>query len=716
MENIGFFSYSTSAAAFTLLSLLLASHWRERPIGPALFLACMLSATWALGIALGNLVEYPPVMLMQILEAARAFTWLFLLLILVSLQSSGSPWRLRGSSWALPYSALALTVLALISLRSIPSGRGLITRAAHYDLTVVIWLCLSIAGLLLIEQLYRNAVAGERWALKYFCFALAAMFGYDFFMYAEALLFRQLDAELWQARGLVSAVVSPWLAIAIARSKSWHVKLYISRQVVFHTVTLLGAGAYLLGMAAVGYFIRFWGGSWGGVFQLAFLAAAIALLVSIMLSGRLRALLRVLLSKHFYSQRYDYRQEWLNFTEALATLGEDVAEGIIRTMSPLATSPAGILFTSGDDSGPQLLAAWNMQAPPNCHGDLGNIPEWSKRTGWVIDLHEREQRPGLYEELKLPAWLEHQPTIWLIIPLIFRERVEGILMLRDSDVKKSLNWEDRDLLKTAGRQAATHLAQHLASSALVEARQFEAFNRLSAYVIHDLKNILAQQSLLIANAEKHRDNPAFVDDMVATVANSVTRMRRLMEQMRSGKRELPPERVALRELLREVIEAHQQYSPVPTADLGTCDCAAYADRERLTTVFSHLVKNAQEATPASGTLHTEMTCDESYVTVTVSDSGLGMSQDFIRHRLFSPFDSTKGLTGMGIGAFESREYIRAIGGEIEVESEPGQGTSFKVTIPSIPPEKIDAPSNRNDDFVAPTVDQQETQCGELLRE
>src|SRR5690606_39073676 len=159
------------------------------------------------------------------------------------------------------------------------------------------------------------------------------------FMYSEALLFRQLDPDLWQARGLVNAVVTPLLGVAFARYGSWRVKLHVSRQVVFHTVTLMGAGLYLLGMAAIGYFLKFMGGTWGAFLQLGFLMAAGVLLASLLFSGRLRALLRVQLSKHFFSYRYDYREEWLKFSHALASLNEDVAEGIIRTMASLASSP-----------------------------------------------------------------------------------------------------------------------------------------------------------------------------------------------------------------------------------------------------------------------------------------------------------------------------------------------------------------------------------------
>ena len=146
---------------------------------------------------------------------------------------------------------------------------------------------------------------------------------------------------------------------------------------------------------------------------------------------------------------------------------------------------------------------------------------------------------------------------------MFNEDLQGILLLEHSPLQKSINWEDRDLLKTAGRQAASHLAQYLANQALVEARQFDAFNRLSAYVVHDLKNILAQQSLLVSNAQKHKHKPEFVDDMITTVGNSVSRMTSLMEQMRSGVRGSEPRELSLSELLQETVRAREAHEPKP---------------------------------------------------------------------------------------------------------------------------------------------------------
>lgn len=683
MSNIGLHTYSAAAVAFAILAALLLFQRRRPELRRSLLAACALTSVWAATIALGTLADYPPLGAIRLMEAGRDFAWLFVLLQLLGMQADGNRWRWLGRPWRRSFAIVAACLLLFMLPQELPAlGRfRLLGSELYRDVLLAVWLLIALSGLLLIEQLYRNGTPTERWSLKFFCFAIGTLCAYDFFLYAEALLFRQLNPELWQARGLVVALVSPWLAVAIARNREWQMDLHVSRQVVFHSVTLMAAGVYLIGMASAGYLIQFIGGSWGGVLQISFLAGAIGLLISLLFSGKLRANTRVWLSKHFFSYRYDYREEWLKFTRALATLSDNIGEGIIATMAPLASSPAGLLFSTGADS-PVLLAHWQMPPPDWKAQGLGNLVEWMRQTDWVVDLSELHGDPARYEDLKLPTWLVESRDLWLLIPLVFRDDLEGILMLRRSDLKDQLNWEDRDLLKTAGRQAASHLAQQQAADALVEARQFDAFNRLSAYVIHDLKNILAQQSLLVSNAAKHRDNPAFIDDMISTIDNSVGRMQRLMEQMRSGVRSAPAAPFELTAMLQQVVDSRAAGAPAPVLHADGVACCVAADRDRLLTVFTHLVQNAQEATPEDGDVVLEAQCSGPWVTVLVRDSGRGMDQDFIANRLFRPFDTTKGLTGMGIGAFESREYIRQLGGEVEVRSEPGKGTDFTVRLPT----------------------------------
>lgn len=682
--NVGLYSYLAASVTFGALALLLLFSGRKRPYAALLIAANVLTALWAGVIALGTLADYPPITLMQLAELARNAAWLFLLLRLTAAQFAGVSSLLAGRRWLHLYIMGVVGALLLLVLPSALDDVVPLLGKAASAIALGTWLAIAIAGLLLIEQLFRNASESERWSMKYLCLGLACLFGYDFFLYAEGLLFQQLDADLWQARGLVATVAAPLLAVAIARNSDWQSTLHVSRHVVFHSVTLIAAGLYLVAMSVVGYFIRFMDGTWGGVLQTSFLVAAGVMLLVLLFSGKLRARTRVFLSKHFFSYKYDYREQWLNFTGALADIGDDVPEGIVHAMVPLVGSQAGLLFAAQGER--YVLLAHHQMPAPEGSFDMGELPAWLERTEWVVDIDEWEAAPDLYNHLSLPEWVQRVSQPWLIVPLMFGTRLAGILVIRRSDLQHSINWEERDLLKTAGRQAASHLAQFLAQKALVEARQFDAFNRLSAYVIHDLKNILAQQSLMVANAEKHKHNPAFVDDMIETVRNSVTRMTRLMDQMRSGMRDNQLELLDLADVLRRVVQGRAGQRPSPTFTAEDADLRIQADRERLATVFNHLVQNAQEACDKRGEVHVEVGREGDFFVVTIRDTGRGMDAEFIATRLFTPFDSTKGLTGMGIGAFESRDYIRGIGGDIRVESEPGEGSVFRVYLP-VPQDK-----------------------------
>jgi putative PEP-CTERM system histidine kinase len=270
---------------------------------------------------------------------------------------------------------------------------------------------------------------------------------------------------------------------------------------------------------------------------------------------------------------------------------------------------------------------------------------------------------------------------------MFKGGCIGFILVKRSELQKKINWEDRDLLKTAGQQAASHLAQHQVDQALMQSRQFEAFNRLSAYIVHDLKNILAQQSLIVANAEKHKHNPEFVDDVIATVKNSVDRMTGLMTQMRSGERGSNAKFVDLGELLAKVVDGAKVRQPEAGLECAVDEILVLADSEQLATVFGHMIQNAQDATEKAGRVLVRIKPEDNHVMVDVEDTGIGMEPDFVRDRLFKPFDSTKGLTGMGVGAFESREYIRSLDGDISVVSVPGEGSTFRIMLPRAYPDE-----------------------------
>jgi putative PEP-CTERM system histidine kinase len=266
----------------------------------------------------------------------------------------------------------------------------------------------------------------------------------------------------------------------------------------------------------------------------------------------------------------------------------------------------------------------------------------------------------------------------------------GFFVLYEPPPPFQLTFEDRDLLKTVGRHIATQLAQHEADRKLAESRQFEAYNRLTAFMMHDLKNSIAQLQLIVANADRHKSNPEFIDDSIATIENAAERMTRLIEQISSASATLRLQQVVLDDLVRTAVARCAQRAPIPTLTALAADATIEADAERLTAVIEHVIRNAQDAATSASVVSVETSSADGEVTIQVTDTGRGMEPEFVRERLFRPFDSTKGSKGMGIGAYQTREYIQMLGGRVEVLSSPGSGTRFSITLPLILGDRLTA--------------------------
>jgi putative PEP-CTERM system histidine kinase len=391
----------------------------------------------------------------------------------------------------------------------------------------------------------------------------------------------------------------------------------------------------------------------------------------------------VIVSKHFFSYRYDYREEWLRFTQALSSRGgqHELGQDVIKGLADMLESPAGSLWLR-DAPGRHFAQAARWNIPP----DAGTEPADSefmrflRDTGWVVNLEEFRSSPERYRELRLPLWLSELPNAWLIIPLTNGGELIGFVILATARTRVDVNWEVNDLLKTAARQAATFLGQMQATEALLEARKFDAFNRMSAFVVHDLKNIVAQLSLMLKNAERHRENPEFQKDMLMTVEHSVERMKQLMMQLREGTTPVDaPLGVDLAAVIGRIQRAKSSQQPAPEVRLEE-KVAARGHEDRLERVIGHLVQNAIDATDKDGRVWIRLAKQDGLALVEVGDTGHGMTPEFVRERLFKPFQTTK-ATGMGIGAYESFHYVQELGGRVQVDSTPNVGTHVRLLLP-----------------------------------
>jgi putative PEP-CTERM system histidine kinase len=366
-------------------------------------------------------------------------------------------------------------------------------------------------------------------------------------------------------------------------------------------------------------------------------------------------------------------------------------------MAQIFTSPGGLLFLR-EETGRKFLpyAAWPMSIdslglPASVSAD-DDLPQFLARKQWIIDTAEFRQAPDFYGNIQMPSWLLDQPQLRIVSPMLQLDRLVGFVVLYDPPPPFELTYEDRDLLKTLGRHVATHIAQQDADRRLAESRQFEAYNRLTAFMMHDLKNSVAQLKLIVVNAQRHKQNPEFIDDAIGTIANTAERMTKLIEQLQgatSADRHVPAD---LRELTQRAVSRCSSRAPTPQLQPGS-PMMVLANAERLSVVIEHIIRNAQDATSETGTVSVSVGHDGRQAQLLVEDNGAGMDADFIRNRLFRPFDSTKGSKGMGIGAYQVREYIRLLGGDVEVQSSPGHGTRFAVSLPLSPSQDAFASPN-----------------------
>jgi putative PEP-CTERM system histidine kinase len=644
-------------------------------MGGSLIFACTMSAVWA-GILAAQFYSAPfPPIVIFLAEVARSASWIaFLVAITTVLGVPRFAKYLAHLTWS----------------GTLVAGAYLMTQGQTDDGTISIGavlfpggLVMALAGLVLVEQLYRNSPASARNAIRYLAFGVGAVFAYDLFLYSEALMTEQLASATWGARGIVNALIVPLIAVSAQRNPQWDVNVFVSRQVVFFSTTLLAVGAYLLLMSLGGYYIILVGGSWGGILRIVFLFGAALVLTLLLFSNTLRSQAKVFLIKHFFRNKYDYREEWLRLIATLSTTHEgSTGKILIKAIAQMVDSPGGVLWRFDDGDSRYLHVAsfgTNMKVPDLNASDP--LIEFMKRQGWLVDLNEYAQDQRHYGGLILPQWTKKMDSAWLFLPLISAGRLAGIMMLLEPKRVSKLNYEDRDLVKTAGQHVAVHLAQEESDRRLAEAQQFEAYNRLTAFLMHDLKNLVAQQTLIVQNAEKHRRNPVFVDDAMVTIANSVKRMNKVLEQLARERKIGSVRQTPLKYVVSNAADRCDGRLPSPKILLDDADIAVEVDPDRLSMVLQNLIRNAQDATDSTGSITLTTKRDGEDAVVLIKDDGCGMTSEFIRDRLFRPFDSTKGSQGMGIGAHQAREFVREMGGDLKVQSVPGEGTTLELRLP-----------------------------------
>jgi putative PEP-CTERM system histidine kinase len=675
---VGIWGHGLAALLYGVLAVWQLRHWNGDQRNRPLVAAFAVMSVWAVAIA-----SLGPYHLMSGLsESARNFAFLAFMYAIVR-----SAWDVeRQRAVRIVYT----TVAGVIGLQIVIAGviprflanpvvfEALLTTAHVLGLTI------AAGSLVLVHNLYGQAAPNSRWGIRLPMIALAGMWTYDLHLYTVAYLTRDPVDDLFAMRGAVAAMLVPLFALASRRNAQW--KMQLSRAATFQSLSVIAILAYLILMMSATQVLEVIGGEWVRIGQIGLVFVMTIAALVFLPSGRARAWLSVMLAKHLFEHRYDYREEWLRFSRTIALGGEDaapLADRVVKAMADIAGSPGGVLLLT--DAGHRLTRAarWNW------HGEMvraGPVdPEFIRfleMQSHVIAFDAVSGGKLVHRRtiVPIPAWLAEDEGAWAGIPLLHSDHLVGLVVLKHPYVRRPLDWEDYDLFRTAGIQAASYLAEAQSQEALANVQRFDEFNRRFAFIMHDIKNLVSQLSLVARNAERHADNPEFRADMIATLQSSVKKMNDLLARLSRGKgaEPEPPRAVDLQPIVASVAHAKQRLHPIEL--FGDADVAVIADPARLEQALAHLVQNAIDASRPGDPVRILIAPQRSEISLDVIDSGCGMSAEFIRTRLFQPFASTKD-GGFGVGAYEARSLIAAMGGRLEVESREGEGSRFTITLP-----------------------------------
>jgi putative PEP-CTERM system histidine kinase len=649
---------------------------RLRDAGSALprltfVVALGVTALWALAVAGIDASDVTT----GVVESLRNLVWLGFMFALVRRDHS-SPER-RAVAIIYGVVAVVITIGIGLTLADQLVGHGSVMALA--TALVVLRMMVAVSALLLVHHLYVTVAPRARGGIRLVVIALAAMWSIDLLLYGARYLTDGGTTALLAARGVVMALAAPLFAVAVQRNGDW--TLQVSRTVAWQTLslaaTLLYAGAMLVATSAISSV----GGDNARLFQAAFVVGSTTAVLTILSSPWIRAWAKVKLAKHFFRHRYDYRAEWVRFTETLGK-PDDAApldQRIVKAVADLTDSPAGLLLVP-DGTGLGIGAGWNWDRsalPASGAGEV--LARYLASGGRIIELDAvRNESAEPADLASVPQWILDTDA-WALVPLAHLGRLQGVIMLARPPIDRALDWEDLDLLRIAGRQVASYLAEARAQEALADAQRFDEFNRRFAFIMHDIKNLVSQLTLVARNAERHADNPAFRADMIATLQDSVGRMNDLLARLSQhhGGRSEALRAVELMPLAERVAARRRAQHPI--AVIGDRAALALADPVRLEQLLGHLVQNAAEASAPTEPVTIAIAGSAERATIEVIDQGCGMSPAFVRDQLFKPFVSTKS-NGFGIGAFEARQLAEAMGGGVSVTSREGEGTRFRVTL------------------------------------
>ncbi|EPR37223.1 putative phytochrome sensor protein [Desulfovibrio sp. X2] len=650
-----------------------------------------------------------------VLEGAMCPTWLlFTALYAREYESGGVPAMQRLTLGLAALMPLAGGVLAWKGYYYSPDFANehllfLEPSAFYFYLGLVLFTVLSLFNL---EATLANAAHFRRWRIKFTLLGAIAVLAAMLLYYSQGLLYRSIDMTLAPARAmaLLLGVLLLWYSDA---RRGPDIRISFSRRLAYKSVVLVVAGLYLVGLGVIGEGARHFGDTLGRTMLLALgYAAGLGLLV-LSLSETVRRKVKVFLQRNFYKEKYDYRIQWMQLTERLASARsqEDLQQAALSGYCETFGIEGAALFLYDYGSHAyQPASTLEMGARAGSLGEDDPLVVRLRSTGAVVPVGAAGQAAqegraaaaaggdGTAQEAVATGLMAAAATAegargtesgdWLgaagasfAVPLMREESLDGfVLLCRPINKSEPYDEEDFELMETLARHVASALLNMRLAEQLARAREMEVMGKVSTFVLHDLKNHVYTLSLMAENAQKFIAIPEFQKDMVESLGNTVSKMKILISQLKGlpDRQTLRRDRVGLLTLAREATSLLQRERIEYTGE----DVEVLADRDEMQKVILNLCLNALEASGDGKRVAVDVgRAEDPYVRV--ADEGCGIPEEFLKSGLFVPFKTTK-AKGMGIGLYQCKQIVEAHGGRIEVESVPQKGSLFTVWLPGEP--------------------------------
>jgi putative PEP-CTERM system histidine kinase len=557
-------------------------------------------------------------------------------------------------------------------------------QPAGYILYAVL-LASAVLVLMNLERTLRTAVGTMRWRIKFMILGLGVLFAARAYSSSQALLSRNIDPSL-VAVDCGALVLGCLLTLRSLFRDVWDVVVFPSKAVLENSLTALVAGLYLVCVGVLASLAPWVAGFQAKTFLL--LLAMVGLTV-VALSERARMHARRFVSRYFQRPLYDYRTVWRTLTEGIVSRVEesDLCLAALTLISEIF-QVLSVTIWLVDEKRENLAFAGSTALSAAAAAGVQTQKEEAMAIFQALQVH---RDPIDFETLKddwavalrrLTPTQFRQSRSRVCVPLVGGSRLLGVICLADRVGGAFFSLQDFDLLRCVGDQVAAGLLNAQLSKKLLQAKELEAFQTMSAFFVHDLKNTASTLNLMLQNLPVHFDNPDFREDALRGMAKTCAHINRLISRLSLLRHDLQikPVESSLNDVVASVLTDWDGIAGGTLVKNLRPGRAILLDREQIAKVVTNLVLNASEAIPSSGQIRIETSQSNGWAVLLVADDGCGMAPEFLNHALFRPFQTTK-KKGLGIGMFQSKMIVEAHGGRIEVESGLQKGTTFRVLLP-----------------------------------